>query len=114
MCLFQMFHDLRNNLKSSDSSLYECSISYSTLKRREAPALISVLLCLDISRNKVAITLDRRSEPLNTIGFLSKGGMYVCVVTDFTAPTSMHRRGIQPNPCLSRSCTHAHVPLSCL
>jgi hypothetical protein len=29
-----MFPDLRNNLKSSGSSLYECSISYSTLKRK--------------------------------------------------------------------------------
>jgi hypothetical protein len=28
-----MFADLRNNLKSSGSSLYECSINYSTLKR---------------------------------------------------------------------------------
>jgi hypothetical protein len=27
-----MFSDLRNNLKRSGSSLYECSISYSTLK----------------------------------------------------------------------------------
>jgi len=27
-----MFPDLRNNLKSSGSSLYECSINYSTLK----------------------------------------------------------------------------------
>jgi hypothetical protein len=29
--LFSMFPDLRNNLKSSGSSLYECSISYSIL-----------------------------------------------------------------------------------
>jgi len=30
--IFWMFADLRNNLKRSGSSLYECSISYSTLK----------------------------------------------------------------------------------
>jgi hypothetical protein len=37
--LFSMFPDLRNNLKSSRSSLYACSISYSTLKRSFAPRI---------------------------------------------------------------------------
>ena len=34
-----MFPDLRNNLKSNGSSLYKCSISYSTLKRSFAPRI---------------------------------------------------------------------------
>jgi hypothetical protein len=37
--LCSIFLDLRNNLKSSGSSLYECSISYSTLKRKFAPRI---------------------------------------------------------------------------
>ena len=78
----------------------------------EALASTSASLCLDISWNKVPITLDRRPEPLNTFRLPSNGGMYVFVVTAFTTPASMHRRGIQPNPCLPRTCTHAHVPLS--
>jgi len=36
-----MFPDLRNNLKSSDPLLYECSISYSTLKRSFAPRILT-------------------------------------------------------------------------
>ena len=35
-----MFPDLRNNLKGSGSSLYECSISYSILKRSFAPRIL--------------------------------------------------------------------------
>jgi hypothetical protein len=37
---FQMFPDLGNILKSSGSSLYECSISYSTSKRSFAPRIL--------------------------------------------------------------------------
>jgi hypothetical protein len=36
-----MFPDLRNNLKSSGPSLYECSISYSTLKRSFVPRILT-------------------------------------------------------------------------
>jgi hypothetical protein len=36
-----MFLDLRNNQKSSGSSLYECSTSYSTLKRSFAPRILT-------------------------------------------------------------------------
>jgi hypothetical protein len=36
-----MFLDLRNNLKGSGPSLYECSISYSTLKRSFAPRILT-------------------------------------------------------------------------
>jgi hypothetical protein len=38
---FLMFLDLRNNLKSNGSSLYKCSISYSTLKRSFAPRILT-------------------------------------------------------------------------
>jgi hypothetical protein len=38
-----MFLDLRNNLKSSGSSLYECSISYSTLKSSCAPRIPTII-----------------------------------------------------------------------
>ena len=36
-----MFPDLRHNLKSSGLLLYECSISYSTLKRSFAPRILT-------------------------------------------------------------------------
>jgi hypothetical protein len=36
-----MFPYLRNNLKGSGSSLYECSISYSILKRSFAPRILT-------------------------------------------------------------------------
>jgi hypothetical protein len=37
---FKMFPDLRNNLKRSGLSLYECSLSYSILKRSFAPRIL--------------------------------------------------------------------------
>jgi len=40
--LFPIFLDLRNNLKSSRSLLYECSISYSTLKRSFTPRIPTI------------------------------------------------------------------------
>jgi len=39
-----MFPDLRNNLKSSGSSLYKYSISYSTLKHSFAPRILTTLV----------------------------------------------------------------------
>jgi len=36
-----MFLDLRDNIKSSDSLLYECSVSYSTLKRSFASRILT-------------------------------------------------------------------------
>jgi hypothetical protein len=37
-----MFPDLRNNLKTSGSSLYQCSISCSTLKLSFAPRILTI------------------------------------------------------------------------
>jgi hypothetical protein len=39
--LFKIFLDLRKNLKTSGPLLYECSISYSTLKRSFAPRILT-------------------------------------------------------------------------
>jgi hypothetical protein len=36
-----MFPDLRNNMESSDSSLHECSITYSILKRSFASRILT-------------------------------------------------------------------------
>jgi hypothetical protein len=39
--LLYIFPDLRNTLNGSGSSLYECSISYGTLKRSFAPPILT-------------------------------------------------------------------------
>jgi hypothetical protein len=58
---FQMLPDLRNNLESSGSSLYECSISYSTLILTLAPRILTT-----------TSTPDGRFRHVRRLGFLGK------------------------------------------
>jgi hypothetical protein len=69
-----MFLDLRNNLKSSDSSLYECSISYSTLKTSIASRILtptggwSPQVPLNIAKINIAINLyEAGNDPLKVV-----------------------------------------------
>jgi hypothetical protein len=69
-----MFLDLRNNLKSSDSSLYECSISYSTLKTSIASRILtptggwSPQVPLNIAKVNIAINLyEAGDDPLKVV-----------------------------------------------
>jgi hypothetical protein len=48
-----MFLDLRNNQKSSGSSLYECSTNYSTLKRSFAPRILTTTSAAHLNVHRV-------------------------------------------------------------
>jgi len=58
-----MFLDLRDNLKSSGSSLYECSISYSTLKGSFAPRIPTTTSAAALNTTKPNTTTKREKAP---------------------------------------------------
>ena len=58
-----MFLDLRDNLKSSGSSLHECSISYSTLKGSFAPRIPTTTSAAALNTTKPNTTTKREKAP---------------------------------------------------